>query len=529
VPGYEDQSLLSRVHACWDKGRVGRSHEGLVEARRLLIEARRANDLEALAGVNRCIGWFCLQLGFTEDALKAANEARNYYAGVDDNWGHALSLAVYSWALLDVGLSDIGFESAAEATVIAARTDDLALNAFALNCKAIALVMCLEDKLAVALLDEALELANLSGDMSTRALTLVNFGYAKMNQVFRARAEGRRDAESMLAAEAMDFVEQAVEVAREAGDLWNLRVALCNGAELFSFDGNIERAKALLAEWDDLPGVTGPREDIHYIYSKGDVLYRLDRNEEALELYRDALRLADQSALHDHKVNALRRLCEIKAKRGEFEQALSYHRAFHDAYVAQTGEMSRRRAHALDMQLQNDKLREKAAQLEMQAGLDPLTGIPNRRAFDAVFSQLSHQQAVVGILDIDHFKLVNDHYSHLVGDQVLIRVAGLVEAINPAMQIFRIGGEEFALVFAGMSLEHAEPLATLVVNAVRRLDLGDIAKGLQVTVSIGLAESGVLAGTALLAEADRRLYVAKKAGRDRLIADARSSILAVSA
>jgi diguanylate cyclase (GGDEF)-like protein len=523
------QGLLARAAACWDNGRIGRSHEGLIAARRLLIEARSADDAEALAAVNRCIGWFCLQLGYNDAALQAANEARNFYAGIDDHWGHSLTLAVYSWALVESGLSDLGFESATEAAVIASRTDDLALNAFAMNCKAVALVMCQEDKLALHVLDEALVLANRSQDPSTQALTLVNSGFARTAYGSVVRAGGNQQAADELDREGLEFTFAAIRKARDAGDLWNLRTALCNGAEIHAARGEVAEAQALIAEWDELPGKTGPRENTHYLYASGDIFVQLGDNERALEVYLKALKLVTDDTHQEHKVNTLRRLCEIKSKMGDFEAALSYHRAYHDAYVSQVSERSHQRAHALDMQLQNDKLREKAAQLEAQAGLDALTGVPNRRAFDAAFGRLSHEQVVVGILDIDHFKLVNDLHSHLVGDAVLMRVAGLINSMNSGMQIYRIGGEEFALLFPGVSLDRAEPIAHRILNAVRRLNLDDVAQGLRVTVSIGLAEGGILVGTALMAEADRRLYVAKKSGRDRVIADGRSSIIAASA
>jgi hypothetical protein len=87
VPQDLIQTLEQRLNACWDLGRSGKSTEGLVEAQRLMIEARRANDRERVAHANRCIGWFCLQLGHPNEGLDAAGEARNYYAGTEDLWG----------------------------------------------------------------------------------------------------------------------------------------------------------------------------------------------------------------------------------------------------------------------------------------------------------------------------------------------------------------------------------------------------------------------------------------------------------
>lgn len=525
----QDQNgFRARAEACWKMGRIGQSTEGLVEAQRLLIDAQKAGDLEAVADANRSIGWFCLQLGYPDKGLQPASEARTYFSGSDNVWAYGLSLAVYSWLLLEMGLSDLSFDSAAQSVVVAARTDDLALKAFALNCKAISLIMCREDELALPMLDEALDLAERSGDGSTIALTLVNTGYSLISQSILAQSSGDESKVEALAARGMAANDRAIEVAREAGDLWNLRVALCNGAETYAAQGRIDLAQQYLGELEQLPGQIGPREKIHYLYTKGDLLMTLGQDVAAIEAYQEAWRLASNIAHLDHKVNTLRRLSDVKAKLGLHEEALTLFRAYHDAYVSQSGEMSRRRAHAMDMQMQNDKLREKAAALEVQAGIDALTGVPNRRAFDAAFGQVGKQQAVLGILDVDHFKQVNDRYSHLVGDAVLACVAGVVKAIDPAMQVFRIGGEEFALLFFGLSLDQAERLANKAIERIRQTDLSDLARGLRVTASVGLAEYGGLAGTKLLAEADRRLYVAKKLGRDRVIADGRDSISAAA-
>src|SRR5690606_14875284 len=131
----------------------------LLEARELLAEAEAAGDDEAIAACNRCIGWFCLQLGYPDEGIIAANQARAYYTSTNDDWGYALSLAVYSWLVQEIGLSDISFETSSEAVVAAGRTNDLALQAFALNCKSLALILSSEGEVAHVLLKQAVDLA----------------------------------------------------------------------------------------------------------------------------------------------------------------------------------------------------------------------------------------------------------------------------------------------------------------------------------------------------------------------------------
>lgn len=519
----DDTILVKRAMACWENGRIGKSSDGLVEARSIRDEALRTGDLRALAEANRCIGWFCLQLGYCDEGLAAAHEARNFYAGRDDHWRHALSLAVYSWLLAEAGLSDLAFESASEAAVIAARTDDKALNAFAMNCKAVALVICHEMTLALSVLDDAMALAAQSGDGSTVALTHINQGYAKLFLSEQLAGTDREAADKLLCAAAAAS-HKGADAARAIGDLWNLRVALANAAEMYAACGELTLSQVCIEEYETLVTELGPRERVHYLCSKSDIHAHMGDYHKVMELMLEAREVVFTVANHDGKINTLKRLANVSAKTGSYEDAYNYHRAYHDAVMADHGETSRRRAHALDRQLENDKLRERAAALEIQAGEDGLTGIPNRRAFDQAFAGLAHREGVVGILDIDYFKQVNDSYSHLVGDKVLIRIANILHRFDPSLRAFRFGGEEFGLVFDRLGLEHAEPICQRLVDTIRTTSFADLAPGLSVTVSIGLAHSGVLSGSPLLAEADRRLYVAKKMGRDRVIADGRSSI-----
>lgn len=523
------KQLVELARECWDHGRVGRSFEGLAQARALLAEAQAVGDAEAEAECNRCIGWFCLQLGYPKEGVQAADAARNYFSQTENDWGHALSLAVYSWLILELGLSDISFETSSEAVVIASRTGDPALQSFALNCKAVALVICNERALASQMLTEALDLAYASGDESTIALTLVNRSYALLSAIFvTEKLDPGMNGEQVID-EAIKILRAAADVSRAAGDLWNLSVALCNRAELSAYCGHYEQALKDLVEAETLPGKPGPRARTHMLYTRGEVFRNMGRIDEALAAYVESERIASQNSIFDQIVQSLQRLADVWELKGDFARALSFHRSFHAAYIRQSNDRTRQRALVIEMQLANDKLRKRTEELEMQAGVDPLTEIPNRRAFNSAFETIGHEKSSLAILDIDHFKLVNDQYSHMVGDAVLRRIAQLLRTIDGGMLPYRIGGEEFGLLFPNLSLESAAPLAWKITAAVRDTDFSDLAPGLKVTVSIGLVETGILSGPQLLAEADRRLYVAKKAGRDQVIADGRSSVAALPA
>jgi diguanylate cyclase (GGDEF)-like protein len=160
-------------------------------------------------------------------------------------------------------------------------------------------------------------------------------------------------------------------------------------------------------------------------------------------------------------------------------------------------------------------------QAQCEALLDALTGLANRRAYDAkLVRQLSdferHQQPFcVALFDIDHFKQVNDRFGHESGNQVLQAVAdALASSVRKSDQVARYGGEEFAVTFPQTRLPDAQQVALKCHHAVSELVVGD--QRIHVTVSVGLAEIVEQDdGRSLFARADEALYAAKTAGRNR--------------
>src|SRR5690606_629570 len=138
------------------------------------------------------------------------------------------------------------------------------------------------------------------------------------------------------------------DAARSIGDYWNLRVALANGAEAYADVNELTLAQVCIDEYESLPPDPGPREHVHYLYSKSDIHARRGEYDKVNILLQEAVSAIGKTGHHDHKTNTLRRLAEVKALTGHFEDAYHYYRAFHEAYVADHGEQSRRRAHALD-------------------------------------------------------------------------------------------------------------------------------------------------------------------------------------
>ena len=175
------------------------------------------------------------------------------------------------------------------------------------------------------------------------------------------------------------------------------------------------------------------------------------------------------------------------------------------------------------------ELREKSLELERQATHDKLTGLLNRRyADDYLERQIESARRydrdfTIALADIDHFKQINDRFSHAVGDQVLRRVAEiLVNRCRKTDVVARYGGEEFLLCFPDTSADFAEQICgdirTTVENAEWPRISEEFGTHLYITISFGIAQAGNDSRRkSILSDADTRLYQAKKKGRNLVV------------
>jgi len=168
-----------------------------------------------------------------------------------------------------------------------------------------------------------------------------------------------------------------------------------------------------------------------------------------------------------------------------------------------------------DVQSQNTALTVNQIHLTHKAEHDPLTGALNRNVFNQLDSLLHDKDVPLAMLaiDLDYFKAINDTYGHLMGDQVLIRVAAqLKKMFRPDDYLFRIGGDEFIGLVMGMDREQGNVL----VDKIGRLNevLRHPTDGLPpISLSVGVAFSAHGYHSGLIEEADRALYKAKERGR----------------
>jgi diguanylate cyclase (GGDEF)-like protein len=230
----------------------------------------------------------------------------------------------------------------------------------------------------------------------------------------------------------------------------------------------------------------------------------------------------EEGLRHFEQLERLERLRATSQLRAQSELFVTRTEAQHAQWQAEQARM--------DAQTQ----RARAAEFAARAERDPLTGLGNRRHFDRRCAELlpalqrEARPVALVLIDVDHFKDINDEHGHAVGDRVLVALAQLLrENMRSRDVLARHGGEEFVVVLPGMTLEQAaevcerlrERVASYAGFGLQAADDADalpLAGAVRVTISLGLAAAPAYDTAQLLQRADSQLYRAKREGRNRL-------------
>ena len=376
--------------------------------------------------------------------------------------------------------------------------------------------------------ERAVELARPLQNQAACGAALDTVACVRSAMAARARDAGHVELAEQHERIAIAFSTEAVQVAHRIGHVDYEASALLNLAESLTLVGEPTRALTLLQDWARQHSETLRRQRSHMHDSLGQIRLAMGHLDEAVTAFETALSLNDDRV---HRATITEHLSSALERCGRWQEALARHKEFHALHAQVSAERAQRnarvaalhldaeqeRARARVLTTSNDQLRRRAEDLQRMTVEDPLTGLANRRRIDALLSgpQDDHWLA---ILDVDHFKRINDDHSHAVGDAVL-RMLGAILRDNcrPTDTAGRLGGEEFIVLYRGDPL--AGPAAVeRLRQRVAAHDWSAVAAGLQVTVSIGLAHATEANdGHALLALADQRLYAAKRGGRNRVV------------
>ncbi|WP_030439022.1 GGDEF domain-containing protein [Actinoplanes subtropicus] len=252
------------------------------------------------------------------------------------------------------------------------------------------------------------------------------------------------------------------------------------------------------------------------------------RHAAAQEALDRAIRQCDANGLARLRARARQEQAALHAAAGDYRAAYEEHLLFHNDSSALHSAQRESRARAMQAVFEANEARRASEHFREMAHRDALTGLYNRRYVNERLPVLLGEAAVdrtpisVAIADLDHFKRINDTLSHATGDTVLQRVGALLqEAASGPVIAARMGGEEFLLIFPGMDGAEAARRCELLRLRIRTHGWQPVTGALPVTTSIGVttAPDGRATVSALLSQADRNLYAAKRAGRDRVVTD----------
>lgn len=353
---------------------------------------------------------------------------------------------------------------------------------------------------------------------------------------------GDEDGARVKLAKALSDCQRVYERAVAVGDASNEPLALAAQVEPLTYLGDaraVEVAERALARAGEL------RLDHHLAFAlqaAGSAHVATGALRKGIGLLRRSLALYGQWDLSHDTVTVLRVLVDAYEAEGDIAAALGAHKQLlavqlrlkdkiaerDDQVAAARMEMERitgadDRFRLAQLARKNRRLSDEAMAMERLAHTDALTGLANRRHCDAqlgrslVQAELTEAPLSVIIIDVDHFKRINDAFSHVVGDEVLRVVAReLARHCRVSDLPCRTGGEEFTVLLPATVASDAARVAERLRISVAELDLSHIAPNLHVTLSAGVADARGGDAVSLLAMADKSLYGAKAAGRNRV-------------
>jgi two-component system cell cycle response regulator len=268
-----------------------------------------------------------------------------------------------------------------------------------------------------------------------------------------------------------------------------------------------------------------------FLLTLAEIRRRRGHLDDARETLDECVRRCEEHGLTAIRVRARREQAELHAAGGDFRAAFVEHKLYCDELMDLQSTQRDARARTLQAMYETTEARRQTRRYRELSLRDPLTGLYNRRFVDEQLPRLlgrGSAAVTVALLDLDHFKRVNDTHSHEVGDQVLRTVAGLLQdagswpGAGDGSFVARMGGEEFLLVLVGTDPAGAAEHLQRVRRAVRAHPWADLTGDLPVTVSIGAASSAGLTDATpaeVVGRADGHLYLAKRQGRDRVVSD----------
>lgn len=538
------EQLLAQARIALDQA----DHERAVAlALQAAARTREANEpMAILAGALTLLVAVHRRRGQAEAAIAAGQEALPLVQQAGDPVALCELLCNLTLCFLDLGLPQEALRHVIDAEQAARASGERRMLSWACNRAGLTCSHLGEHAEAERRLREALALANeIDGD-EERFSCCTNLGFVASQAHDELRRRGDAEAARQAAERGRAWCAAALEVAQRHPNTYRQGIASVNLARFCGLCGNVDTARALLAEARQLAQQHGHRQLVLTCDSTlGELL--VDQGQHALAL-QPLERVLEGLAQHYElglELDIRLQLAKACKALGDWQRALEHHERFHALKVQQLEERAdvgsrvlvnrleleharfeaeRARMEAALQRSQTTELQQQALHLGRLANEDPLTGLGNRRHADQELPRLLQlavqrgEPLAVALLDVDHFKHINDQFGHPLGDEVLRLIGSLIRRGTRGNDLTaRVGGEEFMVAFSGLDLATALDACERLRTAISRTDWESLATGLKVTVSVGLASGPETEPGALVQRADRALCRAKQEGRDRLV------------
>jgi two-component system cell cycle response regulator len=541
------EALLARAVRL---SRLGLMDAAAAAAKQVIQSAPREASAVLRLDARIRLVWIQFQNGEHESARHTGMLAVGEAAAIGDRTRESLARSYYARVLCE------GNEvvEAADQVVAALRLSRMADNPLARSVACVNLaIICSRLSLYEAAVDLSLQgvvQAERADDSEAFAHAVSNYGSLHADYLYRYSL--------VPEAEKQGYLDLAIRESRRASEYANAqedgemqRLPGYNLVEFLLMNGDLAGAEAAWRQVEASPGVRSKRSEVQRGHVRA--LLLLGQNDpDALSALEESLERCLIYPFRELALFASEHRSRLLAEATHYEEALREHQRFHALFLEQNNEdhsrhmqysiivdqieemravASAENARAEQLAQQHASLRSQTARLARENLEDALTGLANRRRLEQLLADFAREDRAyaIAMLDLDHFKRVNDRFSHAVGDGVLRRVADIMSAtlaavIAPDTRLAaRLGGEEFAIALAGHSAvtrEEARAVCEALRVAIATVDWGAVAPGLSVTASLGLAlydEAPDAAGRMRIADA--RLYDAKHAGRNRVAWD----------
>jgi two-component system, cell cycle response regulator len=540
-PRDDDAGLA--LDEAWRLGCTGRSKEAFALAAAVFHGSSDIDTQPNRARAALDMAWYCFQLGNTETGLNYAREAETRWREIGERAQEANALAIRAWLLQEIGRFEDAIDTAASALNLADSSGDARSRSLAINVIGVIFWLSHQPEQAIDYCSRAVALAREAGDRAFECWWLINLGGAWAEAAYAAVETGDNPAASHLVNKALEYTAISHSLAMELQDIWAQRLCLGNMAEYSNIAHDYDAAEQYLIRYQSVIGDDSDRGKGHFLLELTRSLISLGRYDEALAPIQEALELGRTSSQAETTMLANKHLSDAYEGLGDYKAALAAYKKYHTIQLQFSGEKIQQQARIAEIRYETDKLRalldievkrsqdiassyqelqRRTEMLAEAANLDPLTGLFNRRRLETLLSEFDEnsQPFAIAMVDIDHFKKINDTCSHMIGDKVLRQVSIVMgERARQTDTIVRFGGEEFAILMHGTDMPTADAFCERLRSLIAAWPWAQIAKGLGVTVSIGIAThcEAADARTALQI-ADQRLFAAKRLGRNRVVA-----------